>query len=174
MVPSRPRVVAAARSRPRLPSRRAAPRSPHRASRLVARPAAGSPGAPLGGDDAPIVRLALDLDAPQRAWLASLDEFRVLVLGKTGVGKSSAINALASADAAEYAALMEPEPLRFSPVFSLKLGHSEVCGFARACVAAGLEVECTAVAAPGVDLAAARALSEELGAKGFRERSWHE
>ena len=74
----------------------------------------------------------------------------------------------------EYAALMEPEPLRFSPVFSLKLGHSEVCGFARACVAAGLEVECTAVAAPGVDLAAARALSEELGAKGFRERSWHE
>lgn len=99
MVPSRPRVVAAARSRPRLPSRRAAPRSPHRASRLVARPAAGSPGAPLGGDDAPIVRLALDLDAPQRAWLASLDEFRVLVLGKTGVGKSSAINALASADA---------------------------------------------------------------------------
>lgn len=99
MVPSRPRVVAAARSRPRLPSRRAAPRSPRRASRLVARPAAGSPGAPLGGDDAPIVRLALHLDAPQRAWLASLDEFRVLVLGKTGVGKSSAINALASADA---------------------------------------------------------------------------
>ena len=99
MVPSRPRVVFSARSRPRLPSRRAAPRSPRRASRLVARPAAGSPGAPLGGDDAPIVRLALDLDAPQRAWLASLDEFRVLVLGKTGVGKSSAINALASADA---------------------------------------------------------------------------
>lgn len=99
MVPSRPRVVAAARSRPRLPSRRAAPRSPRRASRLVARPAAGSPGAPLGGDDAPIVRLALHLEAPQRAWLASLDEFRVLVLGKTGVGKSSAINALASADA---------------------------------------------------------------------------
>ena len=99
MVPSRPLVVAAARSRPRLPSRRAAPRSPRRASRLVARPAAGSPGAPLGGDDAPIVRLALHLDAPQRAWLASLDEFRVLVLGKTGVGKSSAINALASADA---------------------------------------------------------------------------
>jgi hypothetical protein len=24
------------------------------------------------------------------------------------------------------------------------------------------------------DLAAARSLSEELGAKGFRERSWHE
>ena len=93
-------------------------------------------------------------------------------LATAGLGGVSV--ALASADAAEYAALMEPEPLRFSPVFSLKLGHSEVCGFARACVAAGLEVECTAVAAPGVDLAAARALSEELGAKGFRERSWHE
>ena len=88
--------------------------------------------------------------------------------------ESPAVASTSSADAAEYAALMEPEPLRFSPVFSLKLGHSEVCGFARACVAAGLEVECTAVAAPGVDLAAARALSEELGATSFRERSYHE
>ena len=38
-------------------------------------------------------------------------------LATAGLGGVSV--ALASADAAEYAALMEPEPLRFSPVFSL-------------------------------------------------------
>ena len=63
-------------------------------------------------------------------------------LATAGLGGVSV--ALASADAAEYAALMEPEPLRFSPVFSLKLGHSEVCGFARACV-------CLARCASGVE-----------------------
>ena len=33
-------------------------------------------------------------------------------------------------------------------------------------------VECTAVASPGVDLEATRALAEKLGAR-FRARSWH-
>ena len=89
-------------------------------------------------------------------------------LATAGLGGVSV--ALASADAAEPA-LMEPEPLRFSPVFSLKLGHSEVAA-SRACVAAGLEVECRRRRARRRP-AAARA---ERGARreGFRERSWHE
>lgn len=36
----------------------------------------------------------------ERAWLAARDEFRVLVLGKTGVGKSTLINAAVNANAA--------------------------------------------------------------------------
>ena len=36
----------------------------------------------------------------ESAWLAARDEFRVLVLGKTGVGKSSLINAITNANAA--------------------------------------------------------------------------
>ena len=46
-------------------------------------------------------------------------------------------------------------------------------GFVTACVDAGLDVECTAVAAPNVDLEAAERLATTLGA-GFRTRSWVE
>ena len=66
---------------------------------------------------------------------------------------------------------MRPDKLRHSPVFSLTLGHAEVVGFVEACVAVGLKVECTAVAAPDVDLQAAETLATALGA-GFRSRSW--
>lgn len=39
------------------------------------------------------------LTADESAWFAARDEFRVLVLGKTGVGKSSLINAITNANA---------------------------------------------------------------------------
>ena len=87
-------------------------------------------------------------------------------------GLSSVSVALATADPEQYTALMRPEKLRHSPVFSLTLGHAEVVGFIEACVAVGLKVECTAVAAPDVDLQAAETLATELGAS-FRSRSWH-
>lgn len=86
-------------------------------------------------------------------------------------GLGSASIALASADAEQYDELMRPEPLRLSPVYSLRLGHAEVCNFVECCVAAGLEVECTAVARDGVDLDAAARLATALGAS-FRSRSW--
>lgn len=87
-------------------------------------------------------------------------------------GVSAACVALASSDAAQYETLMQPEKLRYSPVMELPLGLKEVTAFTKACVETGLEVECTAVEAPGVDIEAARLLAESLGAS-FRARTWH-
>ena len=53
---------------------------------------------------------------------------------------------------------MRPEKLRLSPAFSLPLGLPDVSRFASACLSAGLEVECTAVASPEVDVDAAKEL----------------
>lgn len=80
--------------------------------------------------------------------------------------------AIATHDPEQYDSLMQPEPLRYSPAFSLPLGHAEVCCFVQACVAQGLQVECTAAAVPGVDIGATAELAGALGAS-FRERSWH-
>mmetsp|Transcript_31498 Transcript_31498/g.71158 ORF Transcript_31498/g.71158 Transcript_31498/m.71158 type:complete len:220 (+) Transcript_31498:20-679(+) len=88
------------------------------------------------------------------------------------VGVSTVSVALMTADPEQYSALMKPEKLRLSPGFSLQLGHQQVCGFVSACIAAGLNVECTAVRSPEVDIGAAEALAGELGAS-FRARSWH-
>lgn len=103
--------------------------------------------------------------------LVARSEAPVLAQRLRAAGLSSVSVALASADADQYAALMRPEKLRYSPVFSLTLGLSDVTGFVEACVAAGLAVECTAVAAPEVDLQAAEALAKALGA-GFRSRAY--
>ena len=88
-------------------------------------------------------------------------------------GISSASVALMTADREQYHALMQPEMLRLTPGFSLQLGHKEVRGFVTACVTTGLNVECTAVGSPDVDMDATRALAQELGAGSFRGRSWH-
>ena len=87
-------------------------------------------------------------------------------------GISAASVALATADAAQYEQLMRPDSIRLTPAFSLPLGLDEVTGFVAACVAEGMAVECNAVEAPGVDLAAAGALAETLGAS-FRTRPYH-
>ena len=87
-------------------------------------------------------------------------------------GIRAASVALASSDADQYQTLMRPDPIRLTPAFSLPLGLDEVTGFVTACVAEGLQVECNAVEAPGVDLAAASALAASLGAS-FRSRSYN-
>ena len=99
-------------------------------------------------------------------------EAHELAASLRAVGFGAASVALATADAAQYATLMSPESMRLSPAFSLPLGHQEVVGFVAACVAEGLDVECNAVAAPGVDVEAAAALAASLGAS-FRARDWH-
>ena len=87
-------------------------------------------------------------------------------------GVSCVSVAISTADPAQYVQRMQPEKLRYSPVFSLSLGLDEVCNFVTHCVVNELEVECTAVAAPDVDLGATRRLAQSLGAS-FRSRSWH-
>lgn len=88
-------------------------------------------------------------------------------------GLSGVTVALATADPQQYIELMKPEPIRLSPVFSIPLGHAEVCSFVSVCAAAGLKVECTAVAAPGVQIEATEALAHNLGANSFRSRTFH-
>ena len=90
-------------------------------------------------------------------------------LKSAGIGSASV--ALATADKDQYEELMKPHPLRYSPSFSLSIGHEEVVGFCTALVEAGLAVECTAVAAPGVDVEAVEKLALQLGAT-FRSRKY--
>lgn len=90
-------------------------------------------------------------------------------LRKCGVRATSI--SLASSDPKQYAELMKPEAIRYSPGFSLQLGLQEVSGFVTECVTAGMKVECTTVQAPGVDIDAAQALATTLGAS-FRARSY--
>ena len=86
-------------------------------------------------------------------------------------GLSGVSVALATSNPEQYNELMQPEALRYSPVFSLDIGHSEVCEFVQECVKEDLSVECTAVAAPGVDIDATEELAKSLGAT-FRSRPW--
>ena len=104
--------------------------------------------------------------------LVADSEAKELASSLRAIGFSGTTVALATADAAQYTELMKPEPIRLSPVMSIPMGHSEVTGFIAACVAEGLNVECSAVARPEVDLDATAALAKSLGAT-FRERSWH-
>eukprot|EP00051_Salpingoeca_urceolata_P017252 m.233556 g.233556 ORF g.233556 m.233556 type:complete len:299 (-) comp18902_c1_seq8:2837-3733(-) len=98
--------------------------------------------------------------------------FRVVTNGLFGTeeaaqvaecGVSKATVSLMSADPRQHAELMDPAEGR---------AHSDVCAFVCALAEAGVEVECTAVKAPGVDVSAARALSEALGAVAFRTRDY--
>ena len=74
--------------------------------------------------------------------------------------------ALATADPRQYEELMQPH--------ADSGGHATVCGFIVNLVEAGVEVECTAVKKPGVDVTAARRLAEALGAVEFRAREYFE
>jgi TatD family-associated radical SAM protein len=53
-------------------------------------------------------------------------------------------------------------------------GFGEVCNFVIACVEAGIEVECSAVEGPGVNVNEVRKLAFSLGAHNFSSSSYHE
>mmetsp|Transcript_15879 Transcript_15879/g.23913 ORF Transcript_15879/g.23913 Transcript_15879/m.23913 type:complete len:218 (+) Transcript_15879:71-724(+) len=57
------------------------------------------------------------------------------------------------------------------PTTDAKFG--DVCSFVIACVEAGLEVECTAVERPDVNISGVRALAMSLGATEFNKASFH-
>ena len=52
-------------------------------------------------------------------------------------------------------------------------GFGDGCSFVIGAAEAGMDVTCTAVEAPGVDIAAVRALASSLGAATFKSRSFH-
>ena len=86
-------------------------------------------------------------------------------------GLSAASIALASADPQQYRALMLPSAADPRAETAVPPGLADVCAFVSALVRVGVECECTCVAAHGVDVDAAHALAERLGAK-MRTRSY--
>lgn len=70
---------------------------------------------------------------------------------------------LPAAEPTQYAELLQPRT---------GLGFSDVCAFVVRAAEAGVDVECTTVARPDVDVAAVERLAMGLGARSFRTRSW--
>ena len=101
----------------RLPPPRAAVFATSRVAsrrRCWRRAASTDPGAASSPTVNAPVRFDLDLSDDERGWLDARDEFRVLVLGKTGVGKSTMINALVDGN---------------SPVGALEVGTTQCLRF---------------------------------------------
>ncbi|KAG8467832.1 hypothetical protein KFE25_006884 [Diacronema lutheri] len=100
-------------------------------------------------------------------------EPRPIVSSLAAAGVSSVSVALAAADSVSHTALMAPNELCDHRLLAQPgAAHAAVCDFVRRAAEAGLHVECTAVAAPGVDVDAARSLALELGAKSWRVREY--
>eukprot|EP00277_Geminigera_cryophila_P016973 CAMPEP_0179454158 /NCGR_PEP_ID=MMETSP0799-20121207/38002_1 /TAXON_ID=46947 /ORGANISM="Geminigera cryophila, Strain CCMP2564" /LENGTH=224 /DNA_ID=CAMNT_0021251717 /DNA_START=217 /DNA_END=891 /DNA_ORIENTATION=- len=70
---------------------------------------------------------------------------------------------LPAADATQYNLLLQPRAGR---------GFADVCNFVATLADAGVDVECTAVARPDVDVTKVEALAMGLGARTFRTRSF--
>ena len=154
----------------------------------------------FAGAGEPLLRLEVLLEAATRLssqeWRSPL-ELRVNTNGlvpeaegaatarrlrDAGISRASVL--LGTAHASQYQPLMRPRP---APVRRLALsasgepqvreiqqhiGHAEVCAFVRQLVGCGVAAECTAVAAPEVDLDAVGSLAHSLGAT-FRPRTYH-
>jgi len=85
-------------------------------------------------------------------------------LGEVGIGAASVF--LPTTDPKTYAAIMRPE--------DEQLNFGSVCDFISQLAAAGIEVECTAIQKPGVDLPSIRALAYALGAQNFKPFGEHD
>ena len=77
----------------------------------------------------------------------------------------SLTRALATADPKQFEALTRPAAGSGAHLGTL-------CGFISALAEEGVDVEAVTVAAPDVDVAAARRLAESLGASSFRTREY--
>lgn len=97
---------------------------------------------------------------------------RPLVARLAEAGVSSISVALAAADAASYFERMRPATLGLDSAATVDDAFATVCAFVRAAAETGLQVECTAVAAPGVDVEQTRALARSLGATEWRVREY--
>lgn len=82
------------------------------------------------------------------------------LLKKSGVDKMAI--ALQTDNATQYAEIMNPQ----------EGGFDDVCAFVTACTAEGLEVDCTAVERPEVNLEGTRKLALSLGASSFTTSTW--
>ena len=146
------------------------------------------PGVVFGGAGEPLLRLdALRETVDEVRTRRHGVPFRVSTNGLFPASTAAALAeldvavtvALQTADPAQYDALMRPAPDvaegSVPPPWSdgnVGARHAAVCAFVVSCVEAGVRVECTAVAAPGVDLTATRRLAEALGAVAFRTREY--
>jgi hypothetical protein len=52
-------------------------------------------------------------------------------------------------------------------------GFGDVCNFIVACSSLGMQVTCTAIERPDVNISKVRALSSALGATNFKSQSYH-
>lgn len=72
---------------------------------------------------------------------------------------------LPAANPIKYAELLQPKK-------EYGLGFGDACSFVACLAEAGVDVECTAVARPDINVGEVKALAMSLGATSFRTRSW--
>ena len=84
-----------------------------------------------------------------------------------GLSNSSAANCDAAKKSREFESRLNYR------VLCTCRGLEVATGFAKRCAEVGIEVECTAVERPEVDMARVKELVESFGRVGFRSRSFH-
>lgn len=97
---------------------------------------------------------------------------RVDTMGLVGLSESAAVAARLKESGIDFISigLHAENPSQYSKIVQPfdKKGFGEVCNFVIACAEAGLEVECRAVEAPGINVSAVRKLAMSLGAHEFK------
>eukprot|EP00658_Telonema_sp_P-2_P022363 TRINITY_DN18938_c0_g1_i1.p1 TRINITY_DN18938_c0_g1~~TRINITY_DN18938_c0_g1_i1.p1 ORF type:complete len:175 (+),score=36.11 TRINITY_DN18938_c0_g1_i1:283-807(+) len=133
------------------------------------------PGITFGGAGDPLLRVDDLCEAvrimrerrhgvPVRVMTNGLFDAEVAVkLAECGVNQVSVL--LASSDPTQYQALMDPQDGK---------GLGDVCNFVVSLAELGVNVECTAVKAPGVQVDAVQRLAMSLGATEFKAREYFE
>jgi hypothetical protein len=162
-------------------------------SHLGSEPQVGAPSnVVFAGLGEPLLRLGVLLEAAGRIedaypgrvclrvstnGLVPCDRAKEVARSLWDAGVRRATVTIASADEAQHRVLLAPRGAAIATPGGAGSGAGspglpEACHFVQALVAAGMEVDCTAVAEPSVDLAAAGVLADSLGAS-FRSRSYH-